>query len=665
MKSLFYIILFTFISYIPLSAQSDSTIENTEETLDNILQEPNEETDNSNLYEIFEDLLKNPVDINKADLSELQRIPSLDLSTAKIILAHRNTYGYFFSTNELYSIHNISKDLIDKIIPFLKVSKAVEKNVSPEEETKKRKNYSIEMRNRVLEDIQERRGFTENKFAGSKYKIYNRVLANYQNKIELGLLTDKDPGEKSFNEFTSFHLAIKNLGLIKSFIAGDYYLEFGQGLTLWSAYGFSKGADAIYPVKKRERKVQPYRSSTENNFFRGAAATISMSNFSISAFYSKNNLDANIDSSTEEILSTPIDGLHRTELEINKRKTVQETMAGASLNYSIENALDIGVLYYHSAFSHPFYPNSIYDIQGDNFNYYSFSYNSYIKKINAFGEFSYNGTSVASLNGIEISISKNFSFITSIRSYPKNFNNLHGFGFGERSGKTKNEFGIYNGIKWRTQIGLLNFYFDQFKFPYATFDNPVPSEGNEFLIDLTSKPIRKLETRFRYKNEKKEITSTFNDSKILVNRLRQSFRAEIIYNVSKYLRLKGRFEYNKIFIKELGINEEGYLMFQGLRFNASNKINFYTRIIVFKTQSFNSAVYEYENDLNGILTNRAMFDEGMRWYFIVRYRPIKVLTLSCKYAETYKPNKKFLGSGYSEIEGNLDNKLSVQLDFSL
>ena len=54
----------------------------------------------------------------------------------------------------------------------------------------------------------------------------------------------------------------------------DYLLEFGQGLTLWSPYAFSKGADAVYPVRRTDRILRPYTSSTENNFFRGGAAAI-------------------------------------------------------------------------------------------------------------------------------------------------------------------------------------------------------------------------------------------------------------------------------------------------------------------------------------------------------------------------------------------------------
>ncbi|MEJ2103668.1 MAG: hypothetical protein P8X47_03710, partial [Ignavibacteriaceae bacterium] len=84
-----------------------------------------------------------------------------------------------------------------------------------------------------------------------------------------------------------------------------------------------------------------------------------------------------------------------------------------------------------------------------------------------------------------------------------------------------------------------------------------------------------------------------------------------------------------------------------------------------RTDSFNSAIYEYENNLTGVLSNIALFGEGIRWYLLMRYRPIRILTLSVKYSETYKPKETSLGSGYNVIPGNLDNSLSFQLDMNL
>ncbi len=344
---------------------------------------------------------------------------------AQDIVNHRNKYGLFFSVNELYSIREIPVDVIKKIIPFVTASGPIVSNPGEEENEDLFESLSssskIYFRNRMTNDLQKRKGFAENKFAGSSLDMYNRLQIKFDNNYQFGILTEKDAGEKQFNEFTSAHLFAKDLGHIKNLILGDYYLEFGQGLALWNAYGFSKGADAVYPVKKSEKKIVPYTSASENNFFRGAAGTFDYEPFSVSIFYSKNKFDANIDESTGEILSTPLDGLHRTGSEIKKRKSAEEITFGGRVDFVKEDFVHIGILHYRSWFNHPFQPATVFDISGDEFNYTSAAYDFYFESVNLFGEAVYNGTSVASINNIQISVNSNLQFVSSIRSYPANF----------------------------------------------------------------------------------------------------------------------------------------------------------------------------------------------------------------------------------------------------
>ncbi len=655
-------ILFTLFSN-EVFPQTDSSYLQTEEILEDILQEPVGEIDESNLYEQLELLMLNPINLNTSTINDLLQIPLLDISDARLIIDHRSRFGIFFSLGELNAVENLDRELIKKITPFLYIEKIQTGIIEPpgdfESFTSK---ANVLLRSRYISALQTNEGFSENKFVGTKPKTYNRLLVKYNNQFQAGYLADKDAGENSIDEFSSFHLAFNEISFLYKAVILDYLLEFGQGLTLWSPYAFSKGADAVVPVKRNDRILRPYTSSTENNFFRGAAAAFNLGDFLLTGFYSNNYFDANIDSVTGKITSTPIDGLHRTPNEIRKRKAASEKMMGGRIDYNYQNLFHIGVVHYQSEISNEFQPTSVYDISGDKFNYTAAAYNLLFSSFSFSGEFSYNGISVASINQIEMMISNNFTFITSIRSYPRNFYSLHGYAFGERNGATQNEVGIYTGFKWRTPVGLLNFYYDQFKFPYATFFNPNPTQGDEYLVDFLSKPIRRFELRARYKYENKDQTELIDNSKSVVKRLRQVFRTEIIYSISNKIRLRGRFEYNTFRIAESGENEKGYLIFQDVRYSPTNNLNLYGRIIFFKTDSFGSAIYEYENNLTGVLTNIPLFDEGIRWYLLFRYRPHKIITLSAKYSETYKPAEKSLGSGDSSIPGNLDNSVSVQLD---
>jgi hypothetical protein len=647
-------------------SQTDSSYLTTEEILEDILQEPVGDIDESDLYDQLEQLLINPINLNTATIDQLIQIPSIDISTAELIINHRKKFGYFFSLTELNSVENLNKEIVKQITPFLYIEKMPSETIEP---PGKIENITLKsnvlLRSRFINALQTNEGFLENKFEGTKPKIYNRLLMRYNNQIQAGYLADKDAGESAINEFSSFHIAFNDIGFVNRAVIMDYFLEFGQGLTFWSPYAYSKGADAVVPVKRNDRILKPYTSSTENNFFRGAAAAFNLGDFILSGFYSYNYFDANIDSVTGMITSTPIDGLHRTPNEINKRKTASEKMIGGRVDYRYENLLHLGAIYYQSNFSNEFQPSNVYEISGDNFSYAAASYNLLLDRFNFTGEFSYNGISVASINMLQFLISNDFTFITSVRSYPRNFYSLHGYAFGERNGATSNEIGIYTGFRWRTAIGLLNFYYDQFKFPYATYFNPNPTQGDEYLIDFLSKPIRKFEIRARYKYENKDLTLLIDNTKSVARRLRQVFRGELIYTISNKIRLRGRFEYNTFQIAQTGADEDGYLVFQDVRYSPTSNFNLYGRIIFFKTDSFSSAIYEYENNLTGVLTNVPLFDEGIRWYLLLRYRPFKIFTVSAKYSETYKPDSKSIGSGDSSIPGNLDNTLSIQLDINL
>lgn len=667
-KIFFHLIALLLLSPGHLLSQTDSSYLRSEEILEDILQEPTGEFDNSDLYEQVEQLLQNPLNLNEVREDDLRIIPGMDLNSAALIVNHRKKYGNFFSVNELNAVENLDKDVIRNITPFLfvvsQVSQISEQD-KPGSFNKFIKNSDLILRSRIINSLQTNKGFNEQKYEGTKPKIYNRLLIGYNKQFRFGYLAEKDAGEKPLNEFSTYHFAVDDIGILQRAVIMDYLIEFGQGLTLWSPYAFSKGADAVYPVKRTGQIIKPYTSSTENNFFRGVAATIKIENFFVSAFYSNNSFDANLDSAAGTILSTPEDGLHRTESELSKKKTAMEKMFGSRVDFISEKSFSAGLLHYRSKFSSSFEPSSVFDIAGSEFNYTAFYYNLFFGRFNFSGEFSYNEISVASLNIFSLILSNNFTFVASIRNYPRNFFSYHGYAFGERTGATNNEFGIYTGIKWKTDFGLINFYYDQFKFPYATFFNSQPASGDEFLLDYLGKPFSRLETRIRYKYENKDVTESIGNIKQLVKQLRQVIRLELVYNISDKIRLKGRFEYNSFRISAVESYEKGYLIFQDIRYSPAGNFNLYGRIIFFKTDSFNSAIYEYENNLTGVLTNIALFDEGIRWYILARYRLLTNLTISLRYSETYKPKQNSIGSGDNEIPINLDNVLGFQIDVNI
>ncbi len=643
--------------------QTDSSYLKTEELLDEILNQSDAEEDNSSIYEDLEEILRNPIDLNSASLDDILRIPLISAEQAGLIIKHRKKYGKFLSVDELNSIKDLPEDIIKKISPFFTAGKMIRNYDNENFFENLSKESSVNIRSRTISALEGPSKDLLSKYPGTPNKFYSRVMFQYSDKFRIGGLAEKDPGEKSYNDFTSFFAEIKNIGILKIAAAGNYSLEFGQGLALWSPYSFSKGANSVSSIKRKGRGIRSYTSADENRFFRGIAATVELGNIDLSFFYSSNNIDANIDSVSGKVFSMPITGYHRTENEIANRKKLNETIKGLNITFSPFSGLTAGLLYYNSSFNFNLFPSNIYDAAGSNFNYYSFYYDLFLDRFNLAGELCYNGSSFVSVNSIEFSISKKVSAVTSLRLYPVEYINLHGFGFGELNGKTQNEFGIYNGLLWYSPVGKINFYYDFFRFPYATYTNPQPSSGDELLLYYTAKPANKFEMRLRYKYENKEISQSTELLKKLTFRLKQSYRLEFIYKPNKKIRLKGKFEYNHQRIKSSNQIEEGFMFAHDIRFIPFYGLNIYGRISIFQTSSFNSAIYQFENDLTGIFSSRALYGKGISWYLLCRYSIMDYITVSAKYSELINPDQKLYEPGsIKSIE--LENKFGIQVDLN-
>ena len=644
--------------------QEDSNF-TSDDIIENLIEETVQDNEDSQVLDNLEYLKENPLNVNSASLKELLRIPTIDLSTALQIADYVKKVGKVFSMNELYLIKGIDKISLQKILPYLTVE-TIPKNVKTEyqqtESLSLLSKFKVNVRSRIINDMQDRRGFIENKYQGSKYKIYNRIKIEFNKNIQAGILTEKDAGEKSITDFSAYHLAIKDFGFLNKLVLGDYNLEFGQGLALSNPYGFSKGGNSVTSVNRPDRRIIPYLSSEENQFFKGISAMVNFGNYSLTTFFSNHYLDAGIDSGSGEITSLVIDGYHRTENEVAKRRNTKEIFYGGRVDYSFERLLSLGILYYHSEFNFPLQSSSVYDLRGRKFNCYSLAYASELGNIFIFGETAWNN-SISTINSFALKMSKDISTIISIRYYPVDYYPLHSSALAESS--TKNEIGIYTGINLKTGIGFFNFFIDQYKFPGSTYYNPLPSEGREFYLNYEVRPVRNTDLNIRYKNERKEVTGSYSEQKKLYNQLMQSIKTEFEYNISPKIRLKTRFDYINFLISGAGLKENGLMIYQDIKINLNRNLSAYTRVIFFQTDSYNSRIYQYENDLPGALSSYVLFGSGLRWYALIKYELFNLIILSAKYSETLKPSEKTFGSGYQEINGNLDNRVSIQIDMKL
>ncbi len=655
---IYYFVLLIGVLHLNIFAQVDTT--NIANTIENILEDATRDQEDSQIFDLFEELINNPININSATVNDLLKIPFLNYVEAQEIINYRNRVVEIKSQTEFMNIKNLNTELIRKIVPFIDFSPADSTNIFYSL-SQLLLNTNFMFRSRVIHDLQKRSGFADSLFRGSRPKYYNRLQLSASKKIKMGILFEKDAGENSFADFTSFNLSIKKLGMFNNIVIGDYIFEFGQGLSIWSPYGFSKGSDAVGTTARNPRGAKPFTSSDENRFLRGVTFQITKNNFYVCPFFSSNLIDASIDSTTKNISALVIDGYHRTVNEINKKDNLKETIFGITTSYSFGDRVKVGLLYYKSTYSQNFEKSSL---KGkDEFEHFSASYNSIINKLFLSGELAFANNSFASINTINFCVNKILSLSFSYRNFSPHYFSFKGNSFGEK-GTAQNETGFYSGLRLSTKFGLFNVYYDQFSFPAGSSNYSFSSSGNDFLIFYTYKVFENTEIGIKYKNENKDVDAVVANQNILIERNSRNYRFEISYKILNNLRFKSRFEFVNISEANISKNEEsGYLFFQDAVFQPMKNFVLYGRIIFFQTDSYNSRVYEFENDLSGVMTNSPLFGEGVRWYFILKYKTHFGLDLSLKYSELHKPFEKSLGSGYSEIKGNIDNRLSFQLDF--
>ncbi|MGB9663320.1 MAG: helix-hairpin-helix domain-containing protein [Ignavibacteria bacterium] len=679
MKNIFLIapfLLLYFFSPVFLFSQTDTLEIPIDNQLENIIEETIGDAEDSQLNEVIEDLIQNPIEINQATVDDLTQIPFIDLSLARAIINFRNQYGFYYTLAELKSVQGMTEELFNKISPFIYIDRSKFANLPigleiPEKEIRpsQRKSFYINFRQRFYQTFPKRKGYETGAYYNSPFKFYNRLTADYSKKYYFSFLTEKDPGEKSINDFVSGSLFVKDFLILKKFVIGDYALEFGQGLAMWRQIGFAKGSDAVYPIKKKGGGIEQYKSTDENQFFRGVALASQINDLEVTLFYSGNRFDARVDSINNVITSTPLDGYHRNTNELSRKNSENEKIIGSRVSYNFSSN-QIGLNFYQSKFSKPIAPNSYFKNYEGAFNYISTDFNLFYETINLFGEISKDKNNhFATLFGLQSSISRSLSFVTVFRNFPAEYINIHGYGFGERNGPTNNERGFYLGIKHSNRLGTFNFYFDQFKFLYPLTYDKTLTGGKEFLLSYESPLISKTKYLLRYKNEIKEINSNSKDEfgrtkKISNTRQQQNLRLEIqkYFGPSNINRISFRIEYIKVFYKYILNSEDGLLTFGDVNLRLIENLKLQWRITYFQTKSYDSRIYQLENDVVGVFTTSALYGRGIRWYALLNYKVFDFLNLSLKYSEIYRDDVKKLGSGNDEIPTNLSNSFTLQLD---
>jgi len=461
-------------------------------------------------------------------------------------------------------------------------------------------------------------------------------------------------------------------------VVGDYEVRLGQGLVAWTGLAFSKSSD-VMNIKRKAYPIKAYTSVNEFAFFRGAAATYQFNNLDITVFGSSKKTDSSIDTvfndvgSEEEIIARSFlnTGFHRNESQLEKKRKLRQNNAGTSLQYN-RGTWGIGFNAIYTNFDLPINANDqLYErfyFEGDTQWNVGINYFKTIRNIHLFGETAVNDMGgLATVNGALVSLHPTLDVSMLYRKIDVDYNALFSNGFTENS-RTNNETGFYFGWQLRPQRSwILKGYVDMYTFPWLRFGVDGPSSGRESLVQLNYKPNRNLEIYARFRNETKFKNLSGNEtvSDQLAPHSRSNYRLQLRYKYSKALTFKSRIE--QVRFKESNRPmEKGVILFQDVQYKPlSSPLSLTARVAMFDTDSFNSRVYAYENDVLYSFSIPGFQGRGTRYYIVTKWRVNRNLDFWFRYAQTKFRDRESVGSGTEESQGSLrsDVKLQLRLKF--
>lgn len=657
-----------------------------------------EDQDDSNFgYDTFlenrETLLASPLNLNRTDYDLLRQSGLFSEVQIREIIRHIELTGPMLSVYELQTLGVFTPDEIKAILPYISFNMDEAVNASSLFRQHTTGRYSLFLRSTQV--LEEQRGYRTNDstlsspYLGNNQRLYTRFRYTFKNQISYGFTAEKDPGEPFGTEYhplgfdyVSAHYFKRGNGFVKAVALGDYELRIGQGLILWSGFGLGK---SIYPinVKRTGSTLAPYSSVDENRFFRGGGVSMGNDTWELTLFGSYNQVDANISALADsldngssddlvlEISSLQQTGLHRTENELADKNAIGFLSGGGQLAYRT-NKLQIaaaGVYYKLDAtLVEDKSPYELYDFSGNQLVNGSLSYSWFAGNALFYGEtaMSDNG-GIGTLNGLIVPLDRRVDIAIIQRYFDPGFQTFFSQTFSENT-FPRNERALYAGLEITpTRPWKINGYVDVYSSPWLEFSTDAPSYGVDYLATIYYRPSREFETYIRLRSETTDRNAppeiqgdTPHD--FLIKERRTRIRWNLSHKLNREWTLRSRVEMS--LFQELEQQQRGYLLYQDVVYKPwSSPVSLAARYTVFNTDSYDTRIFAYENDLLYAYSIANLNGRGQRYYLMLNYSPFSWLDSWIKLVQTNFTDREEIGTGNERIDGSKRTELRLQLRF--
>lgn len=632
-----------------------------------------EQTDVGLMIEDLQYFAENPLNINDVTPAQLSRLYVLNDIQIEKLLEYVKNFGPAFTIYEFQAIDGFTPDLVEKLEPFIRFGPVAENKTladafhRTQNQLILRSTGTLQKANGYLPNDE---GFTP--YEGNQYRYYSQYKLNAGDKIQAGITAEKDPGEAFFSgsnpagfDYYSAHVAVNLNSTFEQVVAGDYLVRAGQGLVLWQGYTSGK-SENVLEISKTNQGIRPSTGVDENLFFRGAATTAKLGKMRISLFYSQKHDDGNLagnDSAGIYVTSLQTSGYHRTASEIADKNSVNNKNYGAAISLVL-NHLKIGATLARQQLTPPFYP------AGELYNRYRFSgsqnlnggidYQFIRGKYQLFGEAAISKSGgKAMVQGAVIRLNDQLGFSALFRHFDRNYQALWANTFAEGTNMS-NESGMYFGVRLLpVKFVTLSAYSDFYRSGWINYSTAAPAGGWDVMAQANIVPSKKTAFYIRFKNEEKEVKFIQNERYVNLPEGIQKLRLNLNYAATETISLKTRAEY--VFYKGQ-TRETGLMAFQDIQYKPIKlPLSLTARVAWFCTDSYNTRIYAYENDILYTFSIPAYYGKGIRTYLNLQYHISPKIDFWFKISNTGYTDRDAISSGYNEISGSRRTELKFQL----
>ena len=584
MKRIYHIFSILLLCSISVIYAQSFTLDDILEDIYNQLSEDGE----APLESLQEDLLEiaaNPINLNNTNANELSQLHFLSDQQIDAILLYQYQHP-FQEIYELQLIHCLKDYEIRNLLPFVYVGKADEDDKLYFREVFHYAQHEMTLRldARNIED-----------FEGDPMYGKLRYRFNYQNRVQAGVTATMvtDNGRLAIGDRMDYggYIQLRDIGPIKTAVAGNYQANFGYGLVVGSPFKRGKSA-YIQSTATTDEGLKKFSSVGDSyHYFHGLGATARIRWADVSAFYSLR--EDKKEEAWQHVVGANATARWKklkvgvTGIETIKKSTQNSSLKGREIG---KDVIDKGVI-------------------GANVRYNW-------GKVDVWGEMAASQGEKwgwGTIMGVRVNPIADLNLLAIYRYYSPEYENVYANALCSKT-RVYDEHGGYIGLEYnRLKNWQLSVFGDVWK------------EGYETMAQADFVPQKDYKMHMRLRAKRKNEIDTY------------SFRWNTVWESGQW-KLKTQMDGNMVYAKENW--SYGWSLFQDVEYRLANvPIVLQLRAQAFDAREWNNRVYMYENDVLYAYSIPFVYGFGGRFWLNARYKINDTFSVYLRVSETIYQQK--------------------------